>query len=47
MPETWESGVYIEIECLGVKIIVYEMRNTLDRKKGKISQMNGKRWVGG
>lgn len=47
MPETWEFGVYKEIECLRVKITVCEMRNTLDREKKKISKMDGKRWMGG
>lgn len=40
MPETWEFGVYIKIECLRVKNTVCEMRNTLDRKKEKISKMD-------
>lgn len=35
MPETWEFGVYKEIECLRVKITVCEMRNTLDGEKKK------------
>lgn len=46
MPETWEFGVYIKIECLRVKIAVCEMRNTLDRKKESLKD-GWKRWVGG
>lgn len=40
MPETWELGVYKEIECLRIKITVCEMRNTLDREKKK-----SQRWM--